>query len=474
MSVVRTDKSNHEAELAINITKDDYQPKLQEELKKYQQKAQMKGFRKGKIPVGVIRKMYGKAMLADIVNAMIEEKLRGYLESEKLDILGQPMPSNDQQIYSFNLDQPEDFTFLFDIGLTPQFEVAGIDGDTVFKQPKVEVTTEMIDKELDALRARFGDEIQQDSDFQDNDRLVLNAIELEDGKLKEDGLETSFQILISNIADETLREQVKAMKKGDVFQFDIFKLEPDRSEDYVRKYLLNLEKDEMDKKVGHLFEATISEVIRIVPAELNEEFFTKAFDEGQVMNEDEARNKLKEQIESFYNRQTEALLYKDFQTKLLELNSIELPDAFLKRWIVASNEKVGEAQLMHDYPDFSRNLIWSLIEKKIQERFDLQVGIDEVKEVLRAQIRRYFRNYPVSDEILESSVMRMIEDKEQVSRAYEESMSDKVFETIRANVAIQDDLISLENFKELVKEAEQSRNQHHHNHDHDHDHGEEE
>lgn len=459
MSVVRTDKNNHQAELAVNIAKSDYAGKLADELKKYQQKAQMKGFRKGKVPMSVVRKMYGKAMLADVINGLIQEKLGGYLEAEKLDILGQPLPSKDQKVYDFSLDNSEDFVFLFDVGLTPQFELRGVDESTIFDKPKVVVTDEMLDKEIEALRKRFGTEVHPENDWQDDDRLLVNAKEMEGDSLKKKGFETSFQILISNIADEALREQVKSLKKGDTFRFDIYTLEPDKSEEYVKKYLLNLEKDEMDKEVGHVFEGTISEVNRIAPAEFDEAFFTQAFGEGEVASEEEARAKMKENIESYYDRQAEAFLFRDFQEKLLELNSVALPDEFLKRWLIASNDNLEENQLAQEYPDFARNLVWTLVERQIKDKYELKVEIDEVKEIFRNQIRQYFGNYPVGDDVLEGSVDRMMSNQEQFNRAYEEAMSDKIFEAIRDHVTLKDDPISLEKFQEMVSEAQVARQQ---------------
>lgn len=474
MSVVRTDKENQEAELAIQIAKSDYQGKLSEELKKYQQKAHMKGFRKGKVPMSVIRKMYGKAMLADVVNNLIQEKLGGYLEEEKLDILGQPLPSKNQKIYDFSLDASEDFTFLFDVGLTPQFELNGVEESTVYKIPKVQVTDEMIDKEIEALRKRFGTEIHPEDGFRDDDRLLLNAKELDGDQLKNKGFETSFQIMVSNIADESLRDKVKSMATGDSFHFNIYEIEGEKSEEYVKKYLLNLEKDEMDKEVGKMFEGTIAEVNRIAPAELNEEFFNQAFGEGEVTSEREARDKMKETIENYYLRQAEALLFKDFQEKLLEINQVELPDEFLKRWLIASNDNLHKDQLEHEYPDFTRNLVWTLIERKIKDKFELKVEIDEVKAIMRNQIRQYFGNYPVGDDVLEGSVDRMMANQEQFNRAYEEAMSDKIFEAVRDHVTLEDNPVTLEEFQEMVAAAQAAREKHHdHNHDHDHHHEEE-
>lgn len=460
MSVVRKDKGNGEAELAVIINKSDYQEKLNEELKKYRQKAHMKGFRPGKVPMSVVRKMYGKAMLADVINNLIQEKMGSYIETEKLDLLGQPLPSSDQELYDFSSEEESEYTFLFDVGLSPEFEVKGVEKSSNWNIPKVDVVDEIIDKEMNQLRKRLGNEIEIEDSIKDGDRLLLNAKELEGDELKKKGFETSFQILVNTIADETLREQVKGMKKGDKFRFDIYEIEPNRTEAHVKKYLLNLEEDEMDKEIGRMFEATISKVSRIAPAEMEPEFFEKAFGEGVVSSEEEARDSLKKQIENYYSRQSEALLFREFQDKLLALNEVKLPEPFLKRWLLASNEDLNEEQLEREYPEFEKNLIWTLIERKVKERYELKVEIDEVKGVLRNQIRQYFGNYPVTDEILDSSVERMMSDQQQFNKAYEEAMSDKVFEAIREHVTITDEMVSLEDFEGLLKAAEASRHAH--------------
>ncbi|NND34284.1 MAG: trigger factor [Saprospiraceae bacterium] len=467
MSVVRKDKSTNEAELALTINQADYEPKIKEELKKYQQKAHMRGFRKGKVPMSVIKKMYGKAMLADVINNLIQEKLGGYLESEKLDILGQPLPSKDQKIYDFSIDHSDDFTFLFDVGLSPEFDLTGLDNAT-FHLPKVIVDDKMIDQEVEAMRKRHGKEVHPEADFNKEDRLVIEAKELEGEAVKKKGFETSFQVLLSDLADETLQEEIKKMKIGSTFRFDIFDLEANRTEEYVKKYFLNLDKEEYDKEIGRRFEGTLADVIRIAPADLEQEFFDQAFGEDKVSSEQEMRDNLKAKIEAFYLRQSEALLFRDFQERLLEQNAIDLPDAFLQRWLIASNDKLNEPQLKREYPEFAKNLIWSLIERKIKDKFELKVEIEEVKESMRKQIRQYFGNYPVTPEILESSVDRMMSNQEQFNKVYEECMSDHIFEAIKNHVTIEEDPVSLDEFEKRIKEAEKA-NQHQHQHDHDHE-----
>ncbi len=456
MSVVRTDKSDQEAEIAISIGVSDYKPKLDEELKKYQQKAHMKGFRKGKVPLSMIKKMYGKAMLADTVNQLLQEKLGGFLKDEKLDILGQPLPSKDQETFDFDLNSDRDFVFLFDVGLTPQFELKGVDDSTVVKFPKVIVTDEMVGERMALLQKQHGDEIHPEDGIESEDRLTINALELEGEELKKKGFETAFKILVSQIADENLKNQVLESKKGDKIRFDIFELEADRSEDFVRKYFLNMEESEMDLLVGNWFEGTIEEVHRIAPAKLEQEFFAKVFGEGEVTSEEEARQSIKEELENYYLQQSEALLYKAFQEELLRQNQVDLPDEFLKRWLLTNNEEMSASKLESDYPDFSENLIWNLIERRIKEAHDLKVDRDEVKDAFRNQVKQYFNSYPVSDDIIESSVDRLMTNQEQFGQTYNNIMSDKIFETIRDLVTLEDEMLTLEDFELRLKQAREA------------------
>ncbi len=458
MSVVRTDKSPIEAELAVVIARDDYEPKLKEELKKYQQKAHMKGFRKGKVPMSVIRKMYGRSMLADVINDMVQKQLGGYIQEEKLDILGQPLPSEDQQSYDFLLSELEDFEFKFDVALSPELEVVGVDDGTTYEQNLVEVSDKMIDDDLEAARKRSGKEVHPESGVEEEDSITFEAIELEGDEVKKKGFETTFKILVSQIDNQEVKDKVIGGKVGDKIRFDIFELEKDRTDDYVRKYLLNITDEEEDLVVGRWYEGRIKEITRIEPADLDQEFFDKAFPEQGITTEEEARGKIKEHIEKFYERQSEALLFKDFQDKLQVLNEVDLPDAFLKRWLLASNEELSQEQLDKEYPIFSRNLLWTLIERSIKNKYELKVEIEEVKEVLKAQLMQYMGGYQMQDAMLDEYVERMLGNQEQFNKAYEEKMSDKVFEAIKEHVNIEEKRVSLEEFQDLIKAAEADRN----------------
>ncbi len=461
MSISRTDKTDIETQLAIHIAKDEYEPKLKSELQKHRQKAQMKGFRRGKVPMSMIKKLYGKAMLADVINNMVQTQLGTYLEEEKLKTLGQPLPAEDQESYDFDLNDLSDFEFKFDVALAPEFEVQGLSKETEFEQLVVNVTDEMVDQDLLAARKRAGKEVHPESDLQETDSVTFNAKELDGEALKKKGFETSFKVLISNIAADDLRQKILGASKGDSIRFNIFELEKDRDEKYVRKYLLNLEEDEMDRDVGQWFEGTIVDTLRIDPADLNEDFFEKAFGE-EVTTEEEAREKIREHIQAFYDRQAEALMFRDFQEKLMELNSLTLPDKFLRRWLLSSNENLQEDQLEKEYPDFTKNLAWSLVEREIVENYELKVDVEEVREVLKRQLLQYMGNYPIPQETLDKYVDEMMQNREQTSKAYEEKLSDKVFEKIRDLVTLVPKPIDLEDFEQVIAEARAAQQKHTH------------
>ncbi len=458
MSITRIDKSTTEAQLAVKIAKSDYDQRLRSELRKYQQQSHMKGFRKGKVPLSVIKKMYGKAVLADVVNELVQQKLGAYFQEEKLDILGQPLPSAEQEEQDFQLGDLSDFEFKFDIGLSPTFELEGVDDTSTFDVYKVQVSDEMIDEDMDAARLRVGKQVFPEDDIQLDDSVRFVAKELENGEVKPKGLETTFKILVSSLPEGEVRDQILAAKKGDTIRFDIFTLEGEKEDSYVRKYLLNLEEDEMDREVGRWYEGTINEVTRVELADIDQAFFDQAFGEGQVSSEDEAREKIKEHIGQYYDRQAEALLFRDFQDRLLAKNSLALPGDFLKRWLVASNEELDVEQAEREYETFAKNLSWTLIEQKIQQKFELQVELDEIKSHFEHQLLHYLGGQDMPEGVMERYVNQMLSDEEQVNKVYEEKLSDKIFEQIRDVVTLVEEPIDPDDFNKLLEEARRSRN----------------
>ncbi len=450
--VVREDIDNLNAVLRVNLTKGDYDAKLKSELNKYRKKAHMKGFRKGKTPMGLVKKMYGNAVLVEVINEMLQSSLSSYMSEENLNILGQPIPSASQEEMNFDINDLQDYHFAFDLGLAPEFEVQGLSADNSFERYAVAIDEAMIDDDLMGVRKRIGERTQVEDDIEERDMVSLNAEELDGDQLKENGWATTFSILVDNLANDDFKEDIKKKKKGDKIRFNIYELEKDRDAAYVEKYLLNIGENDDASGIGAHFEAEIGEITRVVPATLDQAFFDKAFGEGIVKSEEEARTKIESEIQKYYDRQSESLLFRDFQNNLIEQNPLTLPDQFLKRWLKESNENVDAETIEKEYDSFAENLKWSLVRAKTVKKFDLKVGEEELFEGFKDRVRQYFGGY--GDElVILNTANRLMEDEKQVDQMYQELISDRLFNAIREVVTINDKAIGSKEFDEVIKKA---------------------
>ncbi len=437
------------ARLTVTIKPEDYQTTYQKELAKYQEHGHLKGFRKGKTPMSVIRKMYGKAVLSEVVNREIQNALFQHIVDEKLNTLGHPLLAEDQELVEFDPKHLQTYSVTFDLGLAPEFELKGLDDGRVFDYFKVEVPQSMIEEELDNLRLRHGEREETTSSLQENDLVKVNARELEDGKPKKDGLEKEFSLLLSNIKEEA-RKALLEKSVGDRLKMNIFELEKE-NDSYVRKYYLGLEEDD-EREINPEFELTIQSASHIVPAELNEAFFNQTFGEGEVSTEAEAREKIRSYIKDYHLPQAQALLFREIQEHLLEQNPLELPDAFLKRWLVASNEETTEESVEASYQNFAENLQWTIIREKIAKQNDLAVTQEEVLERFKGQVRSYMGNNPQFDEnFITNMAERLASDSDQVQKVESEILSDKLADVLRETVQLNEQTITIEALTEKLE-----------------------
>ena len=450
--IVREDIDNLNAVLSITLEKADYEPRLNSELQKYRQKASFKGFRKGKTPTKMVKKLVGKSVLGDIINELIQQEMVSYLTKDKINILGQPIPSADQPPLDFDLNDLQDYEFRFDLGLSPEFEIEGLSGETTLEKYVVNIPDEQVEEELQANRRRFGERTYPE-DVQDGDFLKLSVRQLEDGSVKEDGIESEFSLLVESIADDSVKQEVIGKKLGDTLTLNLLALEKDRDEAYVRKYYLNMSEDD-ERAIGQDYEATIEEISRIELATLDQDFFDKVFGEGEASSEDEAREKIRKLIRSRYDREAEGLMFRDLQDLLMEKNQPELPDAFLKRWLVATNENVSEAEIDNAYEGFSKSLRWNLVRNKLLQRFELSVSQEEITDAFRLRVLSYFGNSPYANaDFVNSMAQRLMEDEKQVEQVREELLDDKLYEAMAAEITVQENPIEIEAFEKVVQDA---------------------
>jgi trigger factor len=455
--VEKHDIDHLNASITVTLEKSEYEPKFKSELKKYQKQANMKGFRKGRTPMSILKKMYGQSVLADVINEMLQKELYEFLDAQDFNILGQPLPSEDQKQQDIDVKSMKDYEFKFDLGISPDFELKGTDESASYDKMVVDITEEMIDEDFQAARKRHGSrEAVEGEIIQDNDMVKLKAIELEGDAPKADGIETEFSILVSDNTMDALKEELKSKKAGDTIRFNINEVEEGRDETYTRKYYLNLE-DGDERDYNETFEATIEEVNRIAPAEMNQAFFDQAFGEGVVDSEEAARNHLREQMQQFYNRQAEALASRDIQESLIEQNEMEFPEAFLKRWMKAVNEGVDDETVEKEYDNFRQNLKWSLIRNKLVEQYGIELTEQDIIDAAKRRIMNYFggQMMPGMEEVVNGTAMRMLQDEKQVEQLSQEVLTDRVFEVLLEKVTLEDKTVSLEEFEEEVKKAQE-------------------
>lgn len=457
MQIVRKDIAPLHISLDITLEPSDYLPAVESELKKFKNQAQLKGFRKGKTPESVIKKMYGKSILADVINKTLQDKLFGYLDEEKINYLGQPLPDEDKNnITSLDINHPSDYTFSFELGLSPDVDVKGASATDSYTFYDVTIADHLVDEELSAARRRMGERVEAADNIEEMDMLKLEAEEMDEGSVKEGGWKTDISMLVKVIDNEDVKNEILTKKLGDTIVFDAFKLE-NKDADYVRKYILKVPADN-EQEIGNMFTARIAEVSRIVPAEMNEAFFSTFGDES-VTDEASLREFLRNDIKKYYDNQAEQFMYREMMDYMMDNNQIDLPEEFLKKYLKASNENLNDDILEKEFDAFAKNMKWSLQKADLAKRFEIEVIEEDIRKHFINSVFSYMRSYGNMDySFITQTVDRLMKDKEQVNKAYEEILADKIF-TQAGDVVAKDKIsISQEDFAQKVKELNERVN----------------
>jgi len=457
MQIVRKDTNPLHLTLELTLEPLDYAPKFESEIKKYKNKAQLKGFRKGMTPVSVIKKMYGKSILSDVINETIQDKLFGYLDEQKLNYLGQPLPNRDENlVFDLDVNNLKEFKFSFDLGLAPEIDVKGVSATDEYNFYDVTIPDTIVEEEFTAARRRFGKRTDATDTIQNMDMIKLDAEELDGAVVKEDGWKTEFTILVDVIKDEAVKKELLTKKLGDNITIDIYKLE-DKDETHTNKYLLKKPEDNM-QVVGNMFSATITEVSRIEPAELNEEFFS-TFGDDAVHDESSLKEFLRKDVKAYYDNQAMQFMYREIMDYLMDNNEIALPETFLKRYLKENNDDVSEDVVEKEFDAFAKNMRWSLQKSHLAKKYEITIEEADIRKHFTNSVFSYMRSYGNLDySFITQTVDRLMTDKEQVNKAYEEILADRVFVRIGDTVKKKNLTISQEDFVQKVKELNERVN----------------
>lgn len=449
MNIVRKDLDQSNAILTLQIEKADYAEKVAKSLREYSKKANIPGFRPGKIPAGLVQKMYGKAMVAEEVNKMVSEELYKYINDNKINLLGEPLPNEtEQQALDFNTQ--ENFEIKFDIGLAPEFDVQLSTKDNIDFY-NIAVSDEMIENQVKSYTSRYGKYIQEEV-VEANDMLKGELLELADGKVNESGINVTDAVLTpSVIADEAIKAQFVGATKGTVIIFNPSKAFENEAE---ISSLLKISKDEV-KNVDADFQFTIQGITRYHESEIDQEFFDKIYEPGTVSSEEEFRAKIKANIEENLISDSDYKFGVDAQKALLEkYNNLVFPDAFLKRWVLATNKNLTKETLEEDFPKMIEDLKWQLIKDKIVKKFEIKVENEDVEEYAKKITKAQFAQYGMvgmDDEMISNYAKEMLKKEETLKGIVDRVIDNKVYNTVKQVVTINTKDVTIEEFNKFFE-----------------------
>ncbi|MBI1221558.1 MAG: trigger factor [Bacteroidetes bacterium] len=452
-------KDGLEAVLTINISKDDYSPRVEAELKKTQKKVNVPGFRPGHAPMGMVKKMYGKGIYVDEVNRLASEAMYNYLDENKIEYLAQPIMADnaDQKI---NFDAEEDFTFMFEIGLAPKVDLELSEKDKVTRY-KITVSDAELDKEIDTIQRRYSKEETAET-AEEKDIVYLNATELDDaGKAPLDGgvADKNISTTPELVKDKTIQKKLVGAKVGDEFIADIFKMF-DNNETVISSSL-GIQKEgvaDLNKK----FSFKVTEIKRFIPAELNQELFDTVFGQDRVSDLDGFKALLKEDLEKYYAQEAENMFEHNVDHLIYDKHIFDLPEQFLKRWLVENNkEDFSPENIEQKYQDEARQLRYVLVRNKVLADNDIKISQEDVENMSMAYSAQMLRQYgmPNADEAL----IRQISENNKKEAGYMNRVTDmvaqrKFMEVAKSKVKAVEKEVGVEEFYDIIKKHNEEHN----------------
>ena len=464
MNVTFEEKDALNALLTIELNPEDYQPKVDAELKKYRTKANIPGFRPGKAPMGVIKKMVGTPMLVDEINKLASDSLFKHLEDNKIDVLGQPLASEEQSEMDF--ENPSNFIFKFDLGLAPKFDL-NISAKDKMTRYQITIPKDEVDKEVDNNMRRFGKMLEIDKTETDQDTVKGMLTELDkDGNPFEGGVaDKETTVLLEMVKDKATQKALIGKKVGDVVKINIFKFFNDNEK--VMASTVGLPAEGV-KDLNKDFNLAITEVKRFEKASLGQDLYDQVLGKDVVTTEEEFRAKLSENIEQYYKSESENQLDHAIGHLITDKHdSINLPDEFLKRWLVKTYpENYNTENIEELYGKESNHLRRQLVTEKIVSEFKVEVTQEDINQISIGYTAQMLRQYGMSNPDLET--IRYFEEKNKEDKNYMRKIGDiaidrKVTDQVKTMVTIKDKKIALEDFYKMIEKHNQEHG-HEHNH----------
>lgn len=439
--------------ISIKLNKEDYLPSFDKKIKEYSKTANVPGFRKGMVPAGMIKKMYGQSIFIDEVLRSANNELIKYLDENKPDIFAQPLPVYENQ-ENFDFNSPSEYQFDFEIGLKPEFTLPDAKSADLTRH-KINVTDEMVEDEVNRLRIKGGEMTEPEEISEDEDVVnVLFKEADENGNVIENGIEKENSVLLKYFSP-ALQQKLKGLKKGDKITFNLKdSFEADKLNMMIKD--LGLEPGEESEKKNFVLE--VVKIGRVVKRNMQEDFFNEVLPGKNIKTEEEFRENIKKEIEDQLSYQTKNQLHDQIYHFYLDNSKIDLPESFLKKWLQNGGEKPKSAEeVEREFPTFSNQLKWTLISDKLMDENKIEVKAEEIREAMRNQVLQYFGTMNIGEDMswLDSYLDKMMKDEKQVDETYRRLSIEKLFNALENNFSPKEKVVSNTEFAEML---------HHHHH----------
>ena len=447
MNITKENVDNLNAVLTVTVEKADYEENVNKVLRDYRRNANIKGFRQGNAPMGMIKRMYYVPVLADEVNKLVSDSIFDYLGKEELRILGEPLPKrNDEKKIDFEKD--ENFEFQFELGLSPEIKLEVSEKDK-FPYYKIKIEKKELDEYKDNVTKRYGEFITIGAAGKD-ELIRCNLVQVnEKAEEVENGIRAEdVSMSLDMMKDNDQQSLFKGKKKGDSIIFDVKKAYPNDTE---IASLLKINKNEVALIDGK-FKCEVNEIQKFEKAAITQELFDKVYGEGEVKSEAEFIAKLKEEIGTQYERDSEYRFGIDVRDAMIKKAKIDLPVDFLKRWLLETNENLTSEQIDEDFSKFEDDFRWQLIKDHLYKTHSISVNEEEIRESARETARAQYYQYgimDIPDEYVDNFANDLLSKKEEARRITDRKLEEKLINFIKNTAKVEDKDISVEKFRKL-------------------------
>jgi trigger factor len=442
--------NNTEGVIKIRLTEGDYQPHVEEKVRDYSRKANIKGFRQGKVPAGVIKKMFGKSILVDEVNHVLSHKLTDYIRENNLKILGEPLPNQDKA-RTIDWDSQKDFEFEYQIGMVDDFSY-NLSKEVKIKSFPIEVDAKAIEDTIEDVKKRFGKPTYPEvSEAGDNIFGELQSLEKKDG---EPVVKKEYAYIQGEKVKQSELKNFAGLKKEDTVEFDIRQTFDDNQ---AISQLLGVTESEAATASGKYL-LKVTNISRVEPAPVGQELFDRVFGKDTVTTEEEFLSKVKETISENYQRESEHFLDHHVEDYFISNTQINLPDEFLKNWLkVSSQGKIDDDVLVKEFEEYKRGLKWDLVKNRIAEDNKITVESEEVRAKAKEMIIAQFGGQAFADQIADrldgiTDNYLQHENGQNFMKLYNQLRNEKIMKFIKDRISVDEKKVSVDEFKKITAE----------------------